>query len=324
MNPGHTGMEFYRAAPAPELPSLGRELDSQWEATGPVPDMPGWKFLARRMIRMMGLMNFPRYIHREQRDFFYLTLRHVLPGDPLPTSVTPPEPGEGQWKVKGLPQHGFPYALAMTSVRPSAAQPDVRAKVLRVDPKMVRAAEVGDAPPVVVFGRRGEPRDAVLSVWHDAGRFVLAARPPSSTAARLGAGYEPGDPAARRARAAFGVDQLGWLLYAELPDDTKGQDTGRLLADLLRAAGCSALTLLPEASGVALGGDRDLDGQPARAAGSGTRLVRAAGPGARRIFRETPVVPLTVWYPLQAKRIRYFPKPKSEESGDAGSEAAAP
>jgi hypothetical protein len=320
MNPGHTGMEFYRAAPAAELPSLGRELDSQWEATGTIPDMPGWKFLGRRMIRMMGLMNFPRYIHRESRDFFYLTLRRVLPGDPLPTSVSPPEPDEGQWKVKGLPQHGFPYALAITSLRPSAAQPDVRAKVLRVDPKMVLAAEVGDAPPVVVFGRRGEPRDAVLSVWHDAGRFVLAARAPSGTAARVGAGYEPGDPAARRARAAFGVDPLGWLVYAELPDDTNAQDTGRLLAELLRTAGCSALTLLPEPPGVALGGDRDLEGRPARAAGAGTRLVRAAGPGARRIFRETPVVPFSVWYPLQAKRIRYFPKPKAEESGDAGAE----
>ena len=32
------------------------------------------------MIRGMPLMNFPRYIHREARDFFYLTLRHVLPG----------------------------------------------------------------------------------------------------------------------------------------------------------------------------------------------------------------------------------------------------
>ena len=28
-------------------------------------------------------MNFPRYIKREGRDYFYLTLRYVLPGEPM-------------------------------------------------------------------------------------------------------------------------------------------------------------------------------------------------------------------------------------------------
>ena len=47
---------------------------------GPVPGIHGWNFRARRMIRGMGLMNFPRYIQREARDFFYMTLRYLLPG----------------------------------------------------------------------------------------------------------------------------------------------------------------------------------------------------------------------------------------------------
>jgi len=48
------------------------------------------------------------------------------------------------------------------------------------------------------------------------------------------------------------------------------------------------------------------------------RLVRTEAPGAGRIFEDTPVVPHDTWYPLQQKRIRYFKKPKSEDSGDEG------
>jgi hypothetical protein len=46
-------------------------------------------------------------------------------------------------------------------------------------------------------------------------------------------------------------------------------------------------------------------------------LYRRPGPGARRIFPDTRVVPLKEWYPLQARRIRYFKKKK--EDGDDGS-----
>lgn len=69
MNAGHTGLEFYRVAPAADLGNLGRALSYDWEAEGSVVGMDGWKFRARRMIRVMGLMNFPRYIQREARDF---------------------------------------------------------------------------------------------------------------------------------------------------------------------------------------------------------------------------------------------------------------
>jgi hypothetical protein len=59
MNAGHSGLEFYRAAPEAELPSLARPLQSDWEAEGRVSGMEGWRFRGRRMIRGMGLMNFP-------------------------------------------------------------------------------------------------------------------------------------------------------------------------------------------------------------------------------------------------------------------------
>ena len=61
---------------------------------------------------------------------------------------------------------------------------------------------------------------------------------------------------------------------------------------------------------LALGGDTSLGGQALRlpAESAQVRLIRKPGPGARKIFPDTPVVPLKDWYPLQAKRIRYFKK----------------
>src|SRR5690606_12116431 len=122
MNPGHTGLEFYHAAKQGELPDVGHELDKQWEATGEVAEMPGWSFIGRRMLRYMGLMNFPRYTSRESRAFFYLTRRHSVPGMPLRTACPGPGSRQGVWTVKGLPQHGWPYAVATTSLRPDVSR----------------------------------------------------------------------------------------------------------------------------------------------------------------------------------------------------------
>ena len=76
MNVGHAGFEFYDVAPEGRLTPMGRPLQGDWEAQGKVPDMPGYVFRGRRMIRGMGHMLFPRYIQREARDFFYLTSRN--------------------------------------------------------------------------------------------------------------------------------------------------------------------------------------------------------------------------------------------------------
>src|SRR6185503_18258042 len=120
-----------------------------WEQEGEVPGLDGWNFRARRLIRGMGLMHFPRYIKREGRDYFYMTLRHVLPGAALSPAVQPPLPAEGAWRLKGLPQHGFPYALALTEVRPDAAHPSVKVRVLKIDPRTVSAKVAGAASKTV-------------------------------------------------------------------------------------------------------------------------------------------------------------------------------
>ena len=144
MNPGLAGFEFYNVQPASTFEPLGRPLQNDWEHEGTIKDMPEFKFRSRRMIKSMGHILFPRYIQRDARDFFYLTARSVLPG-PAIADAAP-------WRVKGLPQHGFPYAMAMTSLR---LEQGARVRILRVDPRTVRPEAQGDAQGdlVAAFGR---------------------------------------------------------------------------------------------------------------------------------------------------------------------------
>ena len=338
MNAGHSGLEFYRVAPEQEMPALTEPLRGDWEREGDVPGMDGWKFRARRLIRGMGLMYFPRYIKREGRDYFYMTLRHVLPGPPLAA----PKDGEAAspWQVKGLPQHGFPYALALTETMLGNGR---KTRVLKLDPRMVTttASEVDATAPagasapdagapdagatpgatsgpqtVVAFAQpvlpAGEP---LLSLWASPEAFSLSVEAPVSDAVRLAWGRGAG--AVPKARAALGVQlEAGMLVYVELLPEAGSAPRGpaapteaAALVALLEQLGVDTVAVLEQPLELALGGDTDLAGQAVRLSGGAeVRLFRKQGPGGRRIFASTPIVPLKEWYPLQSKRIRYFKK----------------
>jgi hypothetical protein len=254
------------------------------------------------MIRYMPLMNFPRFIHREQRDFFYLTLRHVLPGS------DPPGSAAGQhWRTRGLPQHGFPFAVATTSVTLDA-RPDLVARLLKIDPRVVAvqgAAGVDDAAPaVVVFSGISRAKSDHPTLWLSRGAFSITEEAPDG-AAGLFSGISAAEGAT--SNAAVGItDDDGMLLYAE----TDAPNAARALDQLLSKLGCSSKMFLARALAPALGGTTSLDGTPiALPDAASVRLVRRAGPGAKSIFEDTPVVPPEVWQPLQMRRIRYFKKP---------------
>lgn len=328
MNAGHSGLEFYKVAPVDELEPLGRPLQNDWEAEGDVPGLDGWRFRGRRLIRGMGLMNFPRYIKREARDYFYMTLRHVLPGPGIAPAMQPADGGEGQWRVKGLPQHGFPYALALTEIRPEASRPDVRVRVLAVDPRTVIASEGGAPAPggktVAIVGA-GEAGGAggSLSIWHSASSFSVAAAAPVAGSIRIATGQAAAG--APTALAGAGVrDEDGMLLYVELlsggaPAGQEGAGVpGSLLDGFLKRLGCSTRVLLNRKLPIALGGDTDLAGAAVHPPGGpgAVRLTRTDAPAVRRIFEDTPVVPFKHWYSLQQHRIRYFKKPKGEAGDD--------
>jgi len=304
MNVGHTGLEFYRAAPAAALAPLGRSVQTDWEAEGAVTGLAGWNFRGRRMIRYMPLMNFPRFIHREQRDFFYLTLRHVLPGN------DPPGGGEdGHWRTRGLPQHGFPFALATAKVPLDPAHPELTARLLKIDPRVVAvqgAAGVDDgAPAIAVFNGIARAKNDRPTLWLSRGAFSIAQDAPDGGAG-LFSGLSPSEGATGAAAAVGITDDDGMLLYAE----TDAPDSAPALERLLGALGCSSKMLLAHSLAPALGGTTNLDGAPAVPGDTASvRLVRRSGPGARSIFEDTPVVPPEVWQPLQMRRIRYLKKP---------------
>jgi len=309
MNPGHTGFEFYRAAPEAELPKLERKLDAQWEAEGAVSGMPGWRFLGRRMLRYMGLMNFPRYVQRESRDFFYLTLRNIVPGPNLAPRVTPGEPGEGEWKTKGLPQHGWPYALAITSLRASTDRPDTKLTLVKLDPAAVRAAPTAGSNEAVVvaFPKPGEQGAAL---WLGPKGFSIGgAAPEQAVAVARGLTTRGPDTV-----GALAIDGAGMLVFVEVSTQRDATRDGELIDQVLDGIGAKPRLYLSKPLSLSLGGDRDLAGRSAPAGPGAVRLVRRSPPGVTRIFPDTPVVPVNTWYPLQAKRVRYFPKPKKDES----------
>lgn len=314
MNAGHSGLEFYRVAPDGAMGEVGRPLRRSLERQGTVKGIDGWEFRARRFIAGMGLMNFPRYIERESRDFFYLTLRDVLPGEAvaLPTGGEQRD-GDGQWKVKGLPQHGFPYALATTRVGLASG---ARATVLKIDPRMLTideqsAVDAKGSKAIVAELAPPEPGEGDLSLWYTADAFSISAEPLVTPAARIASG--PADASGEIA-AAIGIqEEEGMLVYVEIEGDapTAAKDVVKLLQEL----GCNQWITLTQRLALALGGDTNLSEQAVRLPESASRttLYRKPGAGVRRIFLDTPIVPLKEWHPLQARRIRYFKKKKKKK-----------
>lgn len=295
MNAGHTGLEFYRVSKTEELPKLDRVLEKSWEATGEVDGLPGYSFLGRRLIKFMGLMNFPRYIRREGRDFFYLLLKPVLPPEPLKPLLASAKEGEGVWTVKGLPQHGWPYALATNELR---ADEQTTVRVLALDPARVEPGEDG-SQTVLTVPTLNAPAQAVWLFEH---RFVFGKAPAPTAVPLLPLGAR-----AARAEQAFALDAHERLLLAEC----HGGCATEALEKVLRAAGAAEpFGYLEKAAPVAIGGVRLLNGDAPRA-GKALRLVRSAAAPGRRFFEKTPVVGIKQWYPLQSKRIRYFRKPKA-------------
>jgi hypothetical protein len=311
MNPGHTGLEFYNISPKESWAKLERPMQNDWEREGQVHGMKGMAFRSRRMIRGMGLMEFPRYIKRESRDFFYLTLRHTLPGPEVEPLVKPAEEQEGKWRVKGLPQHGFPYAMATTLLRPDSAHPQVHARVAKFDPKALRIAGAagvdGKAPVVVAFPGAKVAREGDTALWLGEKGAVFS-KDPVPGALPLLAGTKA-DKAPSNAKAVLGIDAGGMLVYAEFEGEDAAQKTA-VLGKLLHKLGCKELLWLEHSLEPLLGGTTTLAGTPGKVPEGkvGVTLVRGQAPGVRRIFPDTPVVPFKVWQPLQKHRIRYFKK----------------
>ena len=320
MNPGHAGFEFYDVAPDGKLAPLGRPLQSDWEAEGKVPDMAGLGLPARRMIRGMGHMLFPRYIQREARDFFYLTSRPILPGAPHRDR----RPGR-----RGAGRGGVAHAGAAAARLPVRARDDVGARARGLEacscascapnPRTMTPARAAarrratrrcsrSRAPREGRRRRSGGRASVFSVGD------VARRPKDAT--RLVAGV-PGDarrPRRRRAPPSGVQDEDGMLVWVELPPDASAgrpdrRGDGRPARARSAARRGWPCRATPARCSAARSTSRGEAAVARPAAARPSRLVRAQRPTPTRLPATRPSSPSQVWQPLQAKRIRYFYKP---------------
>jgi hypothetical protein len=51
---------------------------------------------------------------------------------------------EGVWSVSGLPQHGWPYAIATTNIRPDASRPETKVRLFALDPRAATSPGHGE------------------------------------------------------------------------------------------------------------------------------------------------------------------------------------
>jgi hypothetical protein len=333
MNPGLAGFEFYNVQSATNFQPLGRPLQSDWEYEGTIKELPEFRFRARRMIKSMAHMNFPQYIHRDGRDFFYLTARYVLPGADLPAPEPRTDANEGKFRVKGLPQHGFPYALAIAETRLTGAS-SAKVRVVRIDPRAVTGAPQGHAdnkPIVASIGRARDKASVVgegdMGLFHVGHVFTIGklSQPPEG-GVLLARGAGDASEVAKNADAVVGIgDEDGMLQWMELaPGASPSAESARAMTSLLAQLGCSTKMWLVRGTRVSLGGSLDAAAQPSTVPPPDALLVRADAPGAHPTFADTPVVGPEVWQNLQAQRVRYFKKPEPAASGSSASSAPSP
>jgi hypothetical protein len=313
MNSGHCGFEFYRpyradAVGSPEAPPPVSEVHESYEYDGDFPGAPGWRVRARKAVRSMA-MRFPRYLSHDPRDFFYLTLRPVLPGPPLAGASGE----EGRFSSAGLPHAGWPYAFARTRVGTTW--------LVRIDPRRAVPSPIREERHSRVLagftGSTAPSGPVALYAKREMIGWSFAVGTPGSEGRPLLTGRllseVPG------ATAAIGVDRDGFLVYAE--------GEGKL-AELLTRAGVERALALDSQVRLAFigeGGAAAPDGEtPRDLAGSAFLLFYAEElPAAEVIFPETRPMPYSRWGYLQGQRVRYIPDhpPRFVRGRDAGTGA---
>jgi hypothetical protein len=260
--------------------------------------------MSRRMIRYMNLMHFPRYVHTESRDFFYLTARPLLPLTPLEVKVQPRELGEGVWQTKGLPQHGWPPAIASTQVRPDPSHPNTRVTLLAIDAKWLQVAKATDPVDATIIAF--EPNDAhpkSTSLWYLNGTLQIQVENPGSAARRLASGFEDASHIGRAQSAIGQLDGQIWV-YLEVSGSSDHSGDFAILERVMREVGANRRLYFGQTLSVKTWGNATLSP-------TATRFIRQEGPHGQRIFQDTPIVPASEWIPLQEKRLRYMKRPKA-------------
>lgn len=297
MNSAHCGFELFRPSPPGESPPrLAHRPRAESEFDGPFPRTEGWHLRARRAVRSMA-MPFPRYAERDGRDFFYLTLRPVLPG---PSIDGAPE-GEGVFDAEGLPHAGWPHAFARTSLSGTW--------IVRIDPRRAVPGPIREEPhrralAHLTRGASLAPEQAAHALY--ARRMTVGwsfgvGRPEQGDRVIVA-----GPPLDGASQAALGLDRDGFLVYAE-----RGEGDRAPLSERLRAAGVSAAVALPPDARLVFavpGAHAGVDGyERAVAVGDALPFLAEERPAAEVIFADNAPLPYSRWHYLQDQRVRYRP-----------------
>jgi len=293
MNSGHCGLELFRPyaeSPGPfdPVPPPVARLAEDSEYDGEFPRARGYRIRGRRAVRSMA-MRFPRYLSRDARDFFYLTLRPTLPGPALEGA----RGEDGTFSSLGLPHAGWPHPFARTR--------SGEAFVIRIDPRRampgpLRAARhtrvlgglTGTAlggPSALVAGRGSVGWELTVD---GTGDTLLAASPMGPEGAE----------------AALGVDRDGFLVYAEGAPTEVARALSRAGVTRALSLGERRLAFATERGGAAPDGSTP---RALPAEGEGSLLFYAEeGAAAEVLFPETEPAPYSVWGYLQNLRVRYL------------------
>lgn len=281
MNSGHCGFEFYRPYERTAgLATVAIDHDTQFQ--GPFGGVEGFDVRARKAVRSMA-MRFPRYLERDPRDFFYLTLRPTLPG---------PDTELGHFETRGLPHAGWPYAFARLSHGPSW--------VVRIDPARAVATPLRTERHVRALASFGplRPRGSLSLTSHSTGvgrSFAVVPHAHGDDVILF-----RGEPYAPTDHAALGVDEDGFWVYAE------GSDAG----DLVRRAGATTAIGLGPSERLSFhvqGGAVDVSGlEPREPASDDVVLYAEEAPAASVLFPDVHPMPYSRWGFLQGQRVRYF------------------
>lgn len=140
INKGHVGFEFYNVlAPGETPPAEAKHFveEKYFARSGRYPELNELRYYMREVTRGTGNSPVPRYIGREARDFFYLTVREMLPGEDL-TPLGSSNAGksvEGHWTTATLPSEAikFPLAMNRTFLHPNKVRPNLRIHLFQLD-----------------------------------------------------------------------------------------------------------------------------------------------------------------------------------------------
>lgn len=137
INVTHVGMEYVHALGPDEKDPPGADrfrTEKYFSHTGKWVGVDGFRYFMRVAIRGTGNMPFPRWTGRaDEREFFYLVKRELLPGSDL--SPLGRQPSEGRWTFATLPAaaHDFPPAMTRTFVHPDREDPQRRVHLVQLD-----------------------------------------------------------------------------------------------------------------------------------------------------------------------------------------------